>query len=189
MYRSSQDYENIAKTVIGIYLDYGISSFPIDEKELCSKMGVKLLAYSDFPEDVNNISDDAFYLPPIRKEGSNKISEPIILYNDKISSRGRIRFSIFHEIKHFVYGETDESDLDEDMANYFAKYIMCPIPILIYRNIDDIGSIMNDFMVSYEASYNVLKNLENRRKKYGNVIFDYEKPLIELIEGGGAIWE
>ncbi len=64
MYWDSSDYEAMSKMVIDVYLDYGIRTFPVDEKEICRKLGVKLLPYSDFPDFVKDVSDDAFYVPP-----------------------------------------------------------------------------------------------------------------------------
>jgi len=46
MYRSGEIYDEIAKNVIQIYLDYGLKTFPVDEKEVCRKMGVALIGYS-----------------------------------------------------------------------------------------------------------------------------------------------
>lgn len=179
MYWSSEAYDEIAKIVIGIYEDYNITSFPVSAYELCKNMGIRLVPYSELPFDGTKISDDAFLIPP-----SIEYS-PQIAFNDKMRTTERIRFSVFHEIKHYVCNEYDYSCRDEDMANYFARYIMCPIPILIYRDIDDAYSLERNFGVSSEAAWNALSNVRNRRNKYGDKIFDYEKPLIELIEGHG----
>ena len=43
-----------------------------------------------------------------------------IYYNDK-KDAGRIRFTILHEIGHFVLGHLQQSDLAESEANFFAK--------------------------------------------------------------------
>ena len=182
MYWKSEDYEQMAKLAIEIYLDYGITTFPIDEKEICRKMGILLLPYSEFPKEISDISNDALLI------SATKSHSPMILYNNKIDSYGRQRFSVFHEIKHYANGDTEESNkYNEDMADYFSRYMMCPIPILIKREIRDVVTIMSDYNVSYDAAKNVLSNLNNRRKFYGNKIFDYEKPLIELIEGSDFV--
>lgn len=39
MYRNGSDYDRTAQLVIDIYIDYNITSFPVDEKELCRKLG------------------------------------------------------------------------------------------------------------------------------------------------------
>ncbi|MCC8192469.1 MAG: ImmA/IrrE family metallo-endopeptidase [Ruminococcus sp.] len=180
MYRNRTSYEIVARKIIDIYIDYGIDSFPIDEKEICRKLGIKLLPYSDFPSEISTISNDAFYIPPTNQ------NPPIIVYNDKITSEGRKRFSIFHELKHYVCNENEETKYGEDMADYFARYFMCPIPVLIYKKVDDIATIISDYGLSYEAATNVLSNLKNRRKYYGNDIMAYEMPLIKIIERSGA---
>ena len=48
MYRNSAEYDRLDKMVIEIYVDYGIKSFPLDEKELCKNMGIEMIPYSSF---------------------------------------------------------------------------------------------------------------------------------------------
>ena len=51
MYRRGKTYDEIAEVVIDIYIDYGIKSFPVDPKEVCRKLGVALLAYSEYDDE------------------------------------------------------------------------------------------------------------------------------------------
>jgi hypothetical protein len=71
MYWGSNDYDEIAKLVIDIYLDYGINKFPIDEKLICEKLGVKLIPYSAYNEEemllLMEKSEDGFYTPATAK--------------------------------------------------------------------------------------------------------------------------
>ena len=46
MYWNGNDYDKMAKLVIDIYVDYNIRSFPVDEKEIFRKLGLKLIPYS-----------------------------------------------------------------------------------------------------------------------------------------------
>ena len=48
MYRAGKEYNEIDKVICQIYLDYDLRFFPIDEKEVCRKLGVSLIAYSEF---------------------------------------------------------------------------------------------------------------------------------------------
>ena len=50
MYWNGNDYDKMAQLVIDIYIDYNITAFPVDEKEICRKMGLKLLPYSAYTE-------------------------------------------------------------------------------------------------------------------------------------------
>ena len=179
MYRSGNDYNKMAQLVIDIYLDYNITSFPIDEKELCRRLGVKLVSYSEYPEKAQLLfqkkSLDAFFT------ATTKNTPPTIFCNDKNRNRERQRYSIFHEIKHFVNNDIEDNDYNNNMADYFARYIMCPIPYLIKSNINDETTLISDHGVGYEAAIYAITNVRNRRAKHGDKIFDYEQPLIDLL--------
>ena len=178
MYWSGNDYDKTAQLVIGIFVDYNIRRFPVDEKAICRNLGLKLIPYSEYSEEqqvlLRKRSPDAFFAPATKK------TPPTIFYNDKVESYGRLRYNIFHEVKHFVNGDKDDGEYNDNMADYFARYFMCPIPYLIEYGIDDELTIMSDHLVSLQAAQNTLKNVRNRRAAYGDKIFDYEKPLVEL---------
>ena len=179
MYRNGKEYDKMAQLAISILTDYNITSFPIDEKELCRKMGVSLIPYSEYSEEQQQLfikrSEDAFYLPPTLQ------SPPAILYNDQVTPYTRVRHSVFHEIKHYANGDTEETDLDEELAGYFSKYIQAPIPYLIVTGVDSHLTIMSNHGLGEQSAVYVLRNLRNRRAKYGDKIFEYEQPLIDLL--------
>ena len=178
MYWSGTDYDRMAQLVIDIYVDYNIRSFPVDEKEICRKLGLKLIPYSEYSEEQEALlrkrSMDAFFAPATRT------TPPTVFYNDKVESRGRLRYNIFHEVKHFVTGDKDDGEYNDNMADYFARYFMCPIPYLIEYGIDDELTLISDHLISQEAARNTIKNVRNRKAVYGDKIFDYEKPLVDL---------
>ena len=182
MYWSGNDYDKTAQLVIGIFVDYNIRRFPVDEKAICRNLGLKLIPYSEYSEEqqvlLRKRSPDAFFAPATKK------TPPTVFYNDKVESYGRLRYNIFHEVKHFVNGDKDDGEYNDNMADYFARYFMCPIPYLIEYGIDDELTIMSDHLVSLQAAQNTLKNVRNRRAAYGDKIFDYEKPLVELFAIG-----
>ena len=68
MYLGGNDYDKMAQLVIDIYLDYNIVTFPVDEKVICRKMGIKVVPYSEYNEQDRLIlmkrSPDGFYKPP-----------------------------------------------------------------------------------------------------------------------------
>ena len=66
------------------------------------------------------------------------------------------------------------------MADYFARYFMCPIPYLIEYGIDNELTLISDHLISQEAARNTIKNVRNRKAVYADKIFDYEKPLVDL---------
>ena len=179
MYWNGNDYDKMAQLVIDIYIDYNITAFPVDEKEICRKMGLKLLPYSAYTEKEQELlrkrSEDGFFSP------ATQITPNAIYYVDSITSHGKIRYTIFHEVKHFANGDEDDKQYNDNMADYFARYFMAPIPYLIKMGIDDELTLISDHGISAEAAMYAIRNVRRRKTRYGDKIFDYEKPLIELL--------
>lgn len=180
MYRESNVYEEICREIINIYLDYGFCEFPLDEKKVCNKLGVALVPYSSYGKENQRIlkkkSSKGFFV-----KGTVETS-PTIFYNDKRESEGEIRFTIFHELKHFVYNEDSDDNDKDDLADFFARYFMCPIPYLLLKRINYPNEVISLCGVTKSAATNVISNLNNRKRYYGYQIFDYEIPLIEQVE-------
>lgn len=98
---------------------------------LAAHLGVKLVKYSELNgfekaklTNENAVLSDGF-LTVVEEEG-NRI--PYIFYNDS-RDRRRIRFTILHEIGHFVFGHCRRSDLAEAMANFFCQIYDCAAPV------------------------------------------------------------
>jgi hypothetical protein len=184
MYRSGNNYDRMAELVGEIYIDYNIHSFPIDEKEICRKMGVNLVPYGEFPPQERELlkkkSSSGFYVPPTDE------TPPMIFYNndiEEVGSIGNMRRNILHEVRHYVCEDNDEKAEDDDLADYFGKYFLAPVSYLIALKISNINQIMAVFEVDYEMAGFIEKNLRNRRKRYGNKIFEYEEPLLRHLLG------
>ena len=184
MYRSGNKYDDMAVLVGQIYIDYNIREFPIDEKAVCRCMGIRLVPYGEFPVEERKLmkkkSLSGFYVPPTAK------SPPMIFYNDDLDdafSVGNIRRNILHEVRHYVCEDMDENPEEDDLADYFGKYFLAPISYLIAMNITNTNQIMADFGVDFGMACNIEKNIINRKKRYKNRIFEYEKPLLRHLLG------
>lgn len=114
--------------------------------------------------------------------------EYFILY-DESKKVGRKRFTIAHELGHYflkhhqlIEGEiiargeiTDkEYDVLEKEANYFARLLLVPLPLLPYISINW-GTINNDhiiniFNVTYTVSRNVLGHINKLKSRGGTLI-------------------
>lgn len=178
MYRKGEVYDEIKNVIIDIYIDYDIHQFPVDEKWLCRRMGVALIPYSAYDTDarilLNKKSKKGFFV-----KGSDT-SPPTIYYNDRFKTEGEIRFTIFHELKHYVFEDVDDSE--DDLADFFARYIMCPIPYLMLKNINTAEEVMSYCNTTISAATHVVSNINNRKNKYDYQIFDNEKRLINHLE-------
>lgn len=172
MYRSKEEYNNVDQLIYSIYMDYGIRKFPVSAEELCKKMGLKIALYSEFSQDGQNLlrkkSEYGFFY--------SKTSS--IYVNDSYSEETQ-RFTVFHELKHYIC--EDENDDDDDLAEYFSRHFMCPTIYLLLKGIDTPEKIAEICGVSYTAAYYSSKNILNRRAKYGNRVFDHEREFIEYL--------
>ncbi|MCF0128751.1 MAG: ImmA/IrrE family metallo-endopeptidase [Pseudobutyrivibrio sp.] len=178
MRRSPETYDDIVKVIVDIFVDYDIKEFPINPKEVCKKLGVALIPYSEYQgrdrELLLKCSEYAFFTR------ATKDRSPSIYYNDAFASEGAIRFSIFHELKHYVC--EDKDDEDDDLADYFARQFMCPTVYMILKKIDTVNEIMSYCGLSESAASYACSNIHKRRAKHGYTIFEHEKPLIELLD-------
>ncbi len=97
----------------------------------------------------------------------------------------RISQTIGHEIKHII--ERDNDDSEDDLCDFFSKYLRCPMPYLMYLNIYDTTEIISKFKISFKQATYVKKQMVNRKKKYGKQYFEYEIPLLKQLCGENYI--
>lgn len=184
MYRDNAVYDELDTVALELLVDYNIVSFPIDIYELCHKLGIILNPYSKFSEEEQMLlyrkTPHGFLVPPTYDYPAE------IYYNDIESSAnpvGSIRQTIFHEIKHFVFGEYfDELPEDDDLAEHFGRFLSCPTPYVIVKKLYDPDVIMETFNTSFSIANNVISNAKNRVATYGDQIFEYEQKFIDLVE-------
>ncbi len=179
MYRDGEVYDEIDIEIINIFLDYDIKSFPINVFDLCKKMSVALIPYSDY-----SYKGGRKLLLKKSKQGffvkQSKTQPPTIYYNDLLESKGAIRLTILHELKHYIFN--DDNDDDDDLADYFARHFMGPIAFLILKQLESPIEIASYCGMSLSAAHNAYKNVISRKKVYQTNLFDYEVPLIEHLE-------
>ncbi len=175
--RSGWEYDEIVKVIIQIYIDYDIKSFPLDLEGICRLLGVSLIPYSECGPEAKDLllkrTKKGFFV-----RGTHE-STPTIYYNDYEVSVGEMRYTIAHEIKHYVYDECDKDNEDDDLADYFARFFLCPIPYLIVNGTLSSNDIVSHCKVTLTAAGNASSNISERMRWYGYKIFDYELPLLE----------
>lgn len=140
-------------------------------------MGVSLIPYSARGPEAKELllkkSEKGFFV-----RGTYE-STPTIFYNDYDVTVREIRYTIAHEIKHYVYDECDDDSENDDLADYFARFFLCPIPYLIVKGILCPNDIVSHCKVSLWAASNAASAIRNRMNRYGYTIFDFEISLLE----------
>lgn len=179
--RLSEEYERMKDLATSIIIDYDVKQYPLDVFELTKRMGFNLVPYSAYQNKIDLLmkkSKDGFNYPL----SSNW--QPTIMYNDQYGSHltpSRIAQTIGHEIKHLVEGDIDDSE--DDLCDFFSKYLRCPLPFVLYLGINSKFDLISRFEISNEQAGYILNNLINRKAKYGNKFFRKELILLKQLVG------
>lgn len=170
-------YEEIKLIVVDMFKKYEISCVPISGFEIATKMGIQVLMYSALTQEQKiacyEFSEDGFSL---YNDG-----RWIIYINDITTGYERQNNTFLHEIGHIVLDHTEDSDLADSEANFFAKYALVP-PILVYKlKLTTAEEISDIFNVSYEAAGYAL-DYYKKWYYYSGKIKPYELEIIKMFK-------
>lgn len=186
---SGERYEEIQEIAYSVIIDHVKSdSLPINLLEIIKD--INNLEIKDYQSLMNNsrmsLSDviRAFKSEDGALLHESNSDEYRIIFNNEINSNGRIRFTIAHELGHYFLGhkmknkilcrfssESENYNDEEKEANYFAKRLLAPLPIikLFCDKFGYIDSLINKslFNISNKASEYIMDNYN----KIGNYHF------------------
>ncbi|MFC4652669.1 ImmA/IrrE family metallo-endopeptidase [Lactococcus nasutitermitis] len=173
----------------------GISSLPINIKKLLKlykKSGLHVVTYSSFAKRRNLSMSEVIHFTDSEDGCLWKRSDDtyILLYNDTKTYRPTIRFTLAHELGHFLlkhHAKTSEEILShrglsksthtylEMEANYFAKRLLAPIPLVdLYTKAwskNDDEHLEKIFDISEPVSNSIIETLESRLQNT-SIIFE-----------------
>ena len=165
-------YEEIKKYIVELFTQLNINSTPINGFEIAVKLGIEVIPYSAF----KNQSGVVESMKKMSTEGFTDGSR--IFYNDDGSNcYERINWTILHELAHILLKHSEDSELAEAEAQFFAGYAIAP-PVLIYKlNIENPEELSDVFGLSFEASGNAFKRYVKWLNYGGKYYTDYEIQL------------
>lgn len=146
---SSQRYEQIKKSGVLTLAATGENSIPINPLDVAKKLGVRVVPYSDLGKEGEAAC--LRYSPNGFKLARN--GAWYIYFNGKMP-RGRVRFTLLHEIGHIVLGHLQESDIAEAEANFFAKFLIAPPVLIDAIEPNDYLDVARAFGLSNESALN-----------------------------------
>ena len=155
MVLSKQQYEFIEQSILDTFESVGINTFPVNVFELCQKLKIRVMKYSDYPSELIDYSDDAFSLYNPKKQ------EYVIVYNDTIEST-RVNFTIMHEIGHIQLDHEKRSLTDTDKeteADTFAQKALAPMGVILKLGLKTDVQISSMFQVSLPCARIITTNL------------------------------
>ena len=166
----------IIETTLKVFKECHVKSFPIDCMDLLEHYGYRLFTYDNLflkNKELYDLctacSEDAF------RDGTNMI----VAYNSH-NSKGRIRFSLMHELGHHVLGHTGNSDQNEQEANAFASHILAPRMAIHYskcKNAEDVSQI-------FDVSHNAAAIAFDSYRRWHRRIVTYKMSYIDKLLSG-----
>ena len=179
----SETYDRIDRVVYSIHMDYGIHTFPIDEKWLAREMRIKLVPYSSLSGPTRKKMLDIVQTGIHRCDKRKGYPEYVIVYNDD-TEPGRAKLTVFHEIGHIVLGHgSDPTEEQETEAEYFAKQLAAPRCLLRLRGHLTATEIHDKYGLSWEAAGHSADSVLTAFLLYEDRVFDNDREYIEWMRG------
>ena len=178
------NYKKLKNIAYSFLNQYTNGKLPVDLLHIISQLdNLYLMKYSTFAKE-NNMDINKVYQLLNSEDGAlwykTDTQTYILLYNDTIDNKERIRFTIAHELGHYILKHNevtdkttlsrytlteDEYNVFEKEANFFAKHLLVPFPILgnyvMFFHSMNGRFIQNVFQVSFSVANNVIKNLKS----------------------------
>lgn len=174
-------YDEIQRIVVDMYEACGICTYPISCQEICNKMKIRLYPYSSLSAKkqaaVKQLSPDGYHM--LVEDLRTGEHFWVIYYNDA-HCRERIRWTLLHEIGHIVLDHTEESDLSEAEANFFAKYSIAPPPLVMAAKCEDYIDIAMKFDISQTAAFYSMQFYNNWMAYGPKRLLSYEAHMLRL---------
>lgn len=164
-------YEEIKQVVVDLFEKCDVRCTPISGHEIAHALGINVIPYSAFPPSKRSMFME------LSEDGCAGYEDGVwrIAYNDDPSRPyGRSNFTILREIGHIVLNHTEDSELADSEADFFAKFAQCP-PVLIHKlGLKTVGDIMECFEISYGAACNALTYYHTWLRYHGSAYTEYE---------------
>ncbi len=169
------NYRTIQDKTIELLIDYEINKVPIDIDHLMDKMGIVRVPYSDLGDRGMKLSKkcakDGYY------DFCSETSTFYIYYDDT-KVKTRLKFTFGHEIRHIINLDSYETDDIRIKANYFSRFLLVPIPLLIEIGVSNESELIYIFDVSPDVAHYSLDYLKWHKSEYATYT-ENEKILIE----------
>lgn len=179
----NEEYNHLDQAALQLRLDYNLLEDKLDIDKLAILMNISLIPYSSLKKEIQDFIHskqekikDGFTITAKDINCSTKI-----FYNDKMSD-GRIRFTICHELDHFIFEDKNDGEYEELRANHFARQLLIPtclVMICLSENMD-VYDIQSKFNVSFEVAVIAYNHATNRINRYSFALTDYEKDFLQI---------
>lgn len=182
-----ETYEFIKGEAVDCVVRFG-AQYPLDGFLLASRMGIEVVKYSELPnaERMESIScSESGYC--------KEVPGGAIIYLNDTTNPAHQKTTVLHEIGHIKLdhmpcaefnrdARAERHDLEqvrESEANFFAKYINAPPPLIALLPTIDVLSVRNAFGLSVEAARIAVSYFSKWKEHFKGRYKDYEERLLE----------
>ena len=159
--------DSIKQKIFEVYRDCDIHSFPIDCISILKHYNFRIITYQQVKED----NSELYYA--ISKYSKDAFRFRMSIYYNSLNTDKRIRFSLMHELGHYILGHTSETLENENEADMFASNIIAPRVAIQHFDVMTADELHDIFGLSYSASNRTLSDYKKwRQQEHGDP--DYE---------------
>ncbi len=109
-----------------------------------------------------------------------------IFYNDE-KIYGRINNTLTHECAHIILNHSEDSELAEAEAKFFAKYALAPPPLIKKLEVETAEDIADTFNISYQAAVYALSYYHKWLEYGASTYTEYELKLLSLFDQSALV--
>jgi hypothetical protein len=156
---SNDRYDEIKREILFMFEETETDTYPIDCFEIARRLHYILRPYSslDWDDYFEALGKSEEGYSTVEQDPATGMNRYVIYYNDQNHGIRNIRWTVFHEIGHCYLGHHDNppgnEQWEEAEANFFAKYAMCPPPLLYGAACNCPQDVYDKFFASNKFSY------------------------------------
>ena len=149
------DYYGATNAAYRLLLRSGVADLPVPVEQLVRNLSLlRTVTYTDLCLKMGIDRNELYSFIPSEKgylvrDSRNK--RGIIFYED-LNDSGIIRFTLAHELGHYVLEHTVDSLLSEREANCFARNLICPVPVSDLFQLNGAGDFCSMFGITPPAA-------------------------------------
>lgn len=172
------NYNRVERAAAEVYEACDIRTFPIDCSTLLAHYDLRAIDMDSLKEK----SAELYDLCLAFSEDSFLFREKkLIIYRN--TNPSRTRFSLMHELGHYLLDHCYNTPEDEPEANHFASYLLVPRPVIRYMGRPDIRRISRRFNISWEAARIVCDDYYRWWYYMPRTLPDWEQRLVDRLVG------
>lgn len=147
----------IDNKILSIYKECRIQTFPIDCELILQHYGFVLYTYKELQNANKTLYNAA------KSYSNDAFRFRMSIYYNSCMPKNRIRFTLMHELGHFILGHRSQEIESEQEADYFASCMLVPRIAILRTGCTTADDIHDQFEVSYTAANRILSDFRHKK--------------------------